>query len=219
MRCWPSCCRCGRGAWRCCCGSGRASPSRARGPSRAGCLGAAETLEDSIRRHLAAKVDVRELSHLEQLETLSDPERHPGERLVATAYLGLVPAGSTRRFRRTRPGIRSTTCRELAFDYWPSSWRGASACAPSSLTRTSALRSRRRRSRSPSSATSTAPRSATTCRRRTCSACCFAARCSSRPGSCARRAVRAAALLPSTASATARSRSRTSSRCYVLPAR
>jgi ADP-ribose pyrophosphatase YjhB (NUDIX family) len=52
-----------------------------------------ETLEASIRRHLAAKVDVREVAHLEQLETLSDPERFPGERLVATAYLGLVPAG------------------------------------------------------------------------------------------------------------------------------
>jgi ADP-ribose pyrophosphatase YjhB (NUDIX family) len=58
-----------------------------------GRLGPPETLEDSIRRHLATKVDVRELSHLEQLETLSDPDRYPGERLVATAYLGLVPAG------------------------------------------------------------------------------------------------------------------------------
>jgi ADP-ribose pyrophosphatase YjhB (NUDIX family) len=51
-----------------------------------------ETLESSIRRHLAAKVDVRELAHVEQLETRSEPERHPGEWLVATAYLGLVPA-------------------------------------------------------------------------------------------------------------------------------
>ncbi len=51
-----------------------------------------ETLEASIRRHLAAKVDVRELAHLEQLETRSGPARHPGEWLVATAYLGLVPA-------------------------------------------------------------------------------------------------------------------------------
>jgi len=50
-----------------------------------------ETLEQSIRRHLAAKVDVRELSHLEQLETLSDPGRNPGRRELATAYLGLVP--------------------------------------------------------------------------------------------------------------------------------
>jgi ADP-ribose pyrophosphatase YjhB (NUDIX family) len=57
-----------------------------------GRLAADEALEDSIRRHLATKVDVRELSHLEQLETLSDPHRYPDERLVATAYLGLVPA-------------------------------------------------------------------------------------------------------------------------------
>jgi ADP-ribose pyrophosphatase YjhB (NUDIX family) len=57
-----------------------------------GRLDASETLEDSVRRHLAEKVDVRELSHLEQLETLSDPGRHPSFRLVATAYLGLVPA-------------------------------------------------------------------------------------------------------------------------------
>src|SRR3954449_8887491 len=49
-----------------------------------------ETLEDSIRRHLATKVDVRELTHLEQLETLSDPERNPLEWELATAYLGLV---------------------------------------------------------------------------------------------------------------------------------
>lgn len=51
-----------------------------------------ETLEASIRRHLAVKVDVRELSHLEQLETLSDPARHPTEWQLATAYLGLVPS-------------------------------------------------------------------------------------------------------------------------------
>jgi len=52
-----------------------------------------ETLEESVRRHLAEKVDVRELSHLEQLETLSAPDRNPAGRELATAYLGLVPAG------------------------------------------------------------------------------------------------------------------------------
>jgi len=51
-----------------------------------------ETLEQSIRRHLAVKVDVRELAHLEQLETLSDPLRNPLAWELATAYLGLVPA-------------------------------------------------------------------------------------------------------------------------------
>ena len=57
-----------------------------------GYLEAGETLEQSIRRHLAVKVDVRELAHLEQLETLSDPARNPLEWELATAYLGLVPA-------------------------------------------------------------------------------------------------------------------------------
>ncbi len=57
-----------------------------------GYLERGETLEESIRRHLAVKVDVRELSHLEQLETLSDPSRSPEEWQLATAYLGLVPS-------------------------------------------------------------------------------------------------------------------------------
>ena len=56
-----------------------------------GYLEPGKTLEQSIRRHLAAKVDVRELTHLEQLQTLSDPHRVPGEWQLATAYLGLVP--------------------------------------------------------------------------------------------------------------------------------
>ena len=58
-----------------------------------GVLGEAETLERSIRRHLAAKVDVREVAHLEQLGSWSDPGRSPGRRELATAFLGLVPAG------------------------------------------------------------------------------------------------------------------------------
>ena len=58
-----------------------------------GYLAPGETLEQSIRRHLAGKVDVRELSHLEQLETRSDPHRHPKEWQLATAYLGIVPLG------------------------------------------------------------------------------------------------------------------------------
>jgi 8-oxo-dGTP diphosphatase len=57
-----------------------------------GYLERGETLEQSIRRHLAVKVDVRELAHLEQLETLSDPGRNPLGWELATAYLGLVPA-------------------------------------------------------------------------------------------------------------------------------
>jgi len=58
-----------------------------------GYLESGETLEASIRRHLAAKVDVREVAHLEQLETRSDPARNPRAWELATAYLGLIPAG------------------------------------------------------------------------------------------------------------------------------
>jgi hypothetical protein len=53
-----------------------------------------EGLRDSIRRQLAEKVDVRELSHLEQLDSRGEPDRVPGRRVVATSYLGLVPAGA-----------------------------------------------------------------------------------------------------------------------------
>jgi 8-oxo-dGTP diphosphatase len=56
-----------------------------------GYLRQSATLEDSLRHHLAAKVDVRELSHLEQLGTWSEPSRYPREWQLATAYLGLVP--------------------------------------------------------------------------------------------------------------------------------
>ncbi len=56
-----------------------------------GYLERGHTLEQSIRGHLAAKVDVREVAWLEQLESRSDPERHPREWQLATAYLGLVP--------------------------------------------------------------------------------------------------------------------------------
>ena len=58
-----------------------------------GSLAADETLEESMRRHLAEKVDVREVAHLEQLETRSDPSRNPIKRELATAFLGLVPSG------------------------------------------------------------------------------------------------------------------------------
>lgn len=58
-----------------------------------GALEPGETLEQSIRRHLAAKVDVRELAHVEQLGTWSEPGRNPAGWELATAYLGLVPAG------------------------------------------------------------------------------------------------------------------------------
>jgi 8-oxo-dGTP diphosphatase len=57
-----------------------------------GLLDRRTSLEEAIRLQLAEKVDVRDLAHLEQLETLSDPDRHPGTWEIAAAYLGLVQA-------------------------------------------------------------------------------------------------------------------------------
>jgi len=51
-----------------------------------------EDVETSIRRQLAEKVDVHKLSHVEQLSVFSDPARVPDRRVVATAFLGLVPS-------------------------------------------------------------------------------------------------------------------------------
>ena len=56
-----------------------------------GTLAGGETLEASIRRHLATKVDLAEVAHLEQVATYSAPDRNPVEWEIATAYLGLVP--------------------------------------------------------------------------------------------------------------------------------
>src|SRR4051794_29940693 len=64
-------------------------PAKGRWALPGGMLERTEKLEPSIRRHLAAKVDVRELSHLEQLETRADPRTGR----VTTAYLGLVRTG------------------------------------------------------------------------------------------------------------------------------
>ena len=55
-----------------------------------GTLGAGERLGASASGHLAEKVDIPQIAHLEQLETRSDPVRDPRERVLATAYLALV---------------------------------------------------------------------------------------------------------------------------------
>lgn len=55
-----------------------------------GALAPGERLGASAGRHLAAKVDIPQIAHLEQLETRSDPARDPRGRILATAYLALV---------------------------------------------------------------------------------------------------------------------------------
>lgn len=57
-----------------------------------GQLRADEDVESSIRRQLGEKVDVRQLSHVEQLAVFSAPDRVPGPRVLATAFLSLVPS-------------------------------------------------------------------------------------------------------------------------------
>ena len=57
-----------------------------------GRLGATEDVEASVRRHLAEKVDLAEVAHVEQLSVFSDPHRGPAPRRVATAFVGLVPS-------------------------------------------------------------------------------------------------------------------------------
>jgi ADP-ribose pyrophosphatase YjhB (NUDIX family) len=70
------------------------APDAGRWALPGGGLGSSEGLRDSIRRQLAEKVDVREFSHLEQLDSRGEPGRIPGRRVVATSYLGLVPGGA-----------------------------------------------------------------------------------------------------------------------------
>ena len=70
-------------------------PERGRWSLPGGRLRSDEDLTSSVRRQLAEKVDLREIAHLEQLAVFSDPHRVPGERTIATTFLGLVPSPAT----------------------------------------------------------------------------------------------------------------------------
>ena len=82
-----------------------------------GTLAEDETLEESMRRHLAEKVDVQEVAHLEQLETRSDPARNPMRRELATAFLGLVPSGVDPQVPEDTRWHPLDALPELAFDH------------------------------------------------------------------------------------------------------
>ncbi len=98
---------------------GRA-PQRGRWVLPGGPLGARERLGTSVARHLADQVDVAELTHLEQLETRSDPRRDPRGprgRVLATAYLGLVPFGTDPALPADTAWHRLDRLPPLAFDH------------------------------------------------------------------------------------------------------
>jgi 8-oxo-dGTP diphosphatase len=90
----------------------RAKPPHARRWSLpVGGVGPTERLREAILRQLAEKVDVREVAHLEQLATHSNVKRDPRGRVLATAYLGVVPSSA-------RPHLPDDT-RWLAVDDLP----------------------------------------------------------------------------------------------------
>jgi 8-oxo-dGTP diphosphatase len=84
-----------------------------------GPLGADERLGTSLGRHLAAKVDLTDIAHLEQLETRSDPGRDPRERELATAYLALVSTD-------VNPGVPADTAWHPVEDLPPTGFDHAS---------------------------------------------------------------------------------------------
>jgi ADP-ribose pyrophosphatase YjhB (NUDIX family) len=76
-----------------------------------------ERLGASAVRYLAAKVDVTGIAHLEQLETRSDPGRDPRGRVLATAYLALVPADAEPRIPADTSWHRVDSLPPTAFDH------------------------------------------------------------------------------------------------------
>jgi 8-oxo-dGTP diphosphatase len=53
-----------------------------------------ESLEQAMRRHLVAKVGVREVGHLEQLDSTASAGTHPELWLLDVAHLALIPRGA-----------------------------------------------------------------------------------------------------------------------------
>ncbi|MGI5220185.1 NUDIX hydrolase [Nocardia sp. CA-290969] len=76
-----------------------------------------EDLDTSARRQLAEKVDVREVDHLEQLSVFSAPDRVPGPRRIASAYLGLVPLTADPRLPADTRWHPVSALPEMSFDH------------------------------------------------------------------------------------------------------
>jgi 8-oxo-dGTP diphosphatase len=84
-----------------------------------GRLRADEDLTTSVRRQLAEKVDLREIAHLEQLAVFSDPHRVPGERTIATTFLGLVPSPARPELPPDTRWHPADALPPMAFDHGP----------------------------------------------------------------------------------------------------
>ncbi|AOW94694.1 NUDIX hydrolase [Rhodococcus sp. WMMA185] len=76
-----------------------------------------EDLTTSARRQLAEKVDVQEVSHLEQLSVFSDPHRVPGPRTIASTFLGLVPLPADPKVPADTAWHPVCALPEMAFDH------------------------------------------------------------------------------------------------------
>ena len=94
-----------------------APPFEGRWALPGGPLGARERLGAAVVRHLAAKVDLTDIAHLEQLETRSDPERDPRCRVLATAYLALVSIDAEPRIPGDTAWHRIENLPPTAFDH------------------------------------------------------------------------------------------------------
>src|SRR6478735_5800199 len=127
-----------------------------------------EDMTSSVRRQLAEKVDLRELAHLEQLAVFSDPHRVPGERTIASTFLGLVPSPATPELPPDTRWHPVNALPPMAFDHGPmvapAWWRRC----PTPM---SDLHWRPKNSPFRRCVTSTAPPSAIRSTQRTCSGC------------------------------------------------
>jgi 8-oxo-dGTP diphosphatase len=94
-----------------------AAPFEGRWSLPCGPLGTGERLGTSASRHLATKVDITGIAHMEQLETRSDPARDPRGRVLATAYLALVAADTDPRVPADTAWHPVDSLPECAFDH------------------------------------------------------------------------------------------------------
>ena len=76
-----------------------------------------ETLDEAVLRHLAVKMDVAGLAHLEQLGTQSDPGRDPAQRTIGTSYLGLMPSTSEPHLPDNAQWVAVDELPEMGFDH------------------------------------------------------------------------------------------------------